>query len=77
MTAAVHQNHDPDCLSASRSAVQQALRGDLDVQAARDKAYWFIACRRCRLTWYLPKKVHKRTRDALAILRAHAQEHRP
>jgi hypothetical protein len=77
MTAAVRQNHNPDCLSASRAAVQQALGGDLDVQAARDKAYWFIVCRCCRLTWYLPKGEHKRTEHALAILRAHAQECRP
>jgi hypothetical protein len=50
---------------------------DLDVQDPRSGAYWFIVCRRCRLTWYLPKDEHKRTKDALAILRAHAQEHRP
>jgi hypothetical protein len=77
MTAAIHQNHNPDCLSASRSAVQQALGVDLDVQAARDNAYWFITCRRCRLSWYLPKGEHKRTKDALAILGAHAQGCRP
>ena len=77
MTAAIHQNHNPDCLSASRSAVQQALGVDLDVQAAHDKAYWFIVCRCCRLIWYLPKNEHKRTKDALTILRTHAQECRP
>jgi hypothetical protein len=77
MSAAVHQNHNLDCLSTSRSAVQQALGGDLDVQAARDNAYWFITCRRCRLIWYLPKDEHTRTKDAFTILRAHAQECRP
>jgi hypothetical protein len=74
MTAAVSQNHIPDC--TSRSAVQQALGGDLAVQD-RSGAYLFIVCRCCRLTWYLPKRAHKRTRDALAILRTHAQECRP
>jgi hypothetical protein len=39
--------------------------------------YWYIVCRHCRLTWYLPKDARKRTDDALAILRVHAQEHRP
>jgi hypothetical protein len=77
MTAAVRQNHNPDCLSASRSAVQRALGSDLAVQDQRSGTYWFIVCCRCRLTWYLPKDAHKRTKDALAILHAHAQEHRP
>ena len=77
MTAAALQNHNPDCLSTSRSAVQQALGGDFAVQDQRGGEHWFIVCRRCRLTWYLPKKAHKWTDDALAILHAHAQGQRP
>jgi hypothetical protein len=77
MTSAVRQNHNPDCLSASRATMQQALGSHLDVRDPRSGMYWFIVCRCCRLTWYLPKGENKWTKDALTILRAHAQEHRP
>jgi hypothetical protein len=71
MTAVVQ---NPDC-----STPQQALGDDFDIRDARNSgtAYWFIACRRCRLSWYLPKNPHKQTKHALAILRAHAEGHGP
>jgi hypothetical protein len=43
-----------------------------------DKQYpkhWYVYCRTCGLTWYLPKDPARRTKDAINILADHAAAH--
>jgi hypothetical protein len=38
-------------------------------------AYWYVKCRRCGLSWYLPRDPARRTKEALSILHNHATQH--
>ena len=63
---------------ADRALVfQKFLVPDFDIQEPKDSPrYWFLCCRTCKLTWHLPKNPTRRTKDAIAILAAHADAHR-
>jgi hypothetical protein len=39
-------------------------------------AYFYLCCRSCKLTFYLPKDAARRTKEAHDILVAHAAAHR-
>ena len=52
------------------------LLPSFDIQEPKaNPRYWFLCCRTCKLTWHLPKNPTRRTKDALAILAAHAATH--
>jgi hypothetical protein len=52
------------------------LLPSFDIQESSNPKYWFLCCRTCKLTWYLPKNPTRRTKDAVTILAAHADTHR-
>jgi hypothetical protein len=53
------------------------LLPSFDIQEPKaNPEYSFLCCRTCKLTWHLPKNPTRRTKDAVAILAAHADTHR-
>lgn len=39
------------------------------------ECYWYLRCRCCGMTWYLPRDPDRRTRGALLVLAEHAEQH--
>jgi hypothetical protein len=73
------ENEKPQATTEASHALilPNFLLPSFDIQEPKaNPEYWFLCCRTCKLTWHLPKNPTRRTKDAVAILAAHADTHR-
>jgi hypothetical protein len=51
------------------------LTESFNIHEPKDSPYFYLCCRICKLTWYLPKPPERRTKEAFDILADHAVSH--